>query len=421
MIILFIITALVCSYYFVSLKGHVDIVTIAFFSNLLFFIPGFLGYTFIQVGDLKVYASDIAQKTYVVMILSMLSLIITSILLDKKLIIIKAGFREKPDSMVPLFINISILFSILCFVFVLQLTNFDIILEGEKEIIFSGNSLSKSFHSAFRYAAAFAFILSYISNKKSHFIISLFLLLVDIYCGFRSVASVSFISIFFFYFQGKRFSIAKYRKAAIVVLFCIFAMTSYKNFYHLIKEGKFSEIHQKITTENITERLISRLPSFNQISILNACIKEKFVIPKEHFKILIEIPFPFRITSGELITFNDRFQDYLFPNIPGGLAANPFAEFYSLNGFPSLILFLVLNAFVLLLFTFLYSKLNSQKYKMILVFCACFYAFYLNRSDLYRILLIMRRIIIYFFIINICVVAIAQVNWKITGKINQHG
>ena len=79
MIILFIITALVCSYYFVSLKGHVDIVTIAFFSNLLFFIPGFLGYTFIQVGDLKVYASDIAQKTYVVMILSMLSLIITSI------------------------------------------------------------------------------------------------------------------------------------------------------------------------------------------------------------------------------------------------------------------------------------------------------------------------------------------------------
>ena len=393
--LVFIITSACLSCYFIFVKRYIDLTSAAFFSILFFFAPGFLGRTVIQAGWEGIYSDQIHSGTYLIMMLVMVGTFLVSLFSD----VTANRFRKRVltvDRKSEVFLYLSFWLGLSALAILIFQSDWSIFTKGQKEAIFVEGGATKGLHSVFRYSMAFSLLTGYLLARRKMFTLAGAFLLLDVYMGFRSVAAVGVLSLFVIFSINRKHVILRYGRVVASLLLCVAFFVIYKDFYIIVKTGRFSDVSRKLGRENYIEHVLCRIPGFNQVSVINECVAQKFRIPHGHFRHLVEVLAPVRMTSEDIVSFNDRFQDELFPKASGGLAGNPYAEFYAWMGLNGLLIFLFFNSICLWLLNAFYLMSDHALGKMVSAFVGCFHVFYINRCGLFQMLLIERRILIYF-------------------------
>lgn len=245
-------------------------------------------------------------------------------------------------------------------------------------------------------SASIGAVISFIQKRKFLFAICMFMLIFNIYIGFRSTTAIVVISIFLYslWKQGKQRLLIQNFKMIVLGGFIAIFFFSYKNIYSLIKAGEYSLAFERLTSLDYYINSISYSEPFATQLVLNEVVNQNFKVGVEHFAGIINHLVLFAGQLGAEITdFNSLFQPVLFPNVTSGMASNIWAEMWSSGGWPLLILFLVIFTTVLFFGSRLLNISDSNIQGLVLL-SMTYWAFYIHRNTLYYQINLEKRVLI---------------------------
>jgi hypothetical protein len=221
--------------------------------------------------------------------------------------------------------------------------------------------------------------------RKQYFLAFLCFLIIswDVYIGFRGHAAFFLIGIFvvFLYKLGPIRLISLWRVHFAGLLAAIF-MFSYKGVYVTVKHGEiFAAADKFFSIDGIRSSIMGSEPFITQ-AILNRVMRDNYRIPVENLadQFLAVIPLSRSLLSFNVPSFNDFFQEDLFPGFDYGMAQNWWAYWYSVTGW----LGLLLGLMILLLGCVIVNRLLDSKSSLLISLSgmlAAIWLFYIHRND----------------------------------------
>lgn len=375
--IIFLITFFLGLLYFVCAKRRFDFFTLANFSASIYFLPGVFGFV------LNPYTSNIKIKvpiypeTYLVMTLVLFGILISGFL-NKTKKTNNIHEIQKKQTITP---ELSLLIGTLGIIISFITTGQNLLLADKGEML---NYMNR-YHLFWQIGASIGGVLAYVTKKRKILILSLVLLLIDVYIGFRSVFAILMLSILTIHFSKKEpigfYKYINIKMILLIIPFLLFVFV-YKYLYIAIKLGEWQVVLEKITDINTYFLAITNSEPFTTQAILNEVIGNNFQTDLSHFKGIL---YQFILFSPELgaksTSFNDLFQPVLFPYQRFGLANNIWAEMLSSGGVGLLLIFILVFCLILKIF----SNLLFVGNPMIIGISAllgAYWAFYIHRNDL---------------------------------------
>ncbi len=389
---LFYIISVCGSIYFLMKKRHFDIYTLAFFSAIIYFIPGFFGYV-IYPGQIKV---PLEVKTYTVFILVLISIFLIALYKDMK----RDEFNKKGNKEI-MVIEGKYTLSILVIISIL-VTTYGIIVIN-KDLLGSKMDIAARLGSMFTlliYSASLAFTISFVDKKKTQSIISFILLLFIFLIGFRSPVALSVLAVIMLRFkESKRIRLISYNFMYIILILLFgYFMIMGKVFYGAFKtQGLTMAISRLFDKEYIRLGFLSMEP-FGIQAILNEIIVRRFYVGFDHLKdIVYQLLVVPSLFGGNTQAFNTIIQTELFPGLNYGMAYNIWAEAIASGGFGFLLVVIIIYVFVLfILDRFMESNNNVVKATGALI--GSYWSFYIHRSSIAVQLTYTRHILYTIFI-----------------------
>jgi hypothetical protein len=386
--VLFIVVAIVGTLFFIKRKAGFDYFTLAFFSCLIYFMPGFVGYVGIT-GLVSV--SAIVPEAYGIMVFVMASIILfawgTGFVRKKKL----------PRTILvedPLFIK-ALFFLALFGLIMTIVTSGSALFSPNKHFVMA--NLDR-WHTLFYSAATVGLPAAFMAKKYAYLAGFFALLLFDLYVGFRSSFAIAVISVLVVYFSAHGWRDLKKLKPKIVLpaVLAVVVLFGYKQIYIFIKYGYWSLIWNRVTDPHFFTAIFMRSEPFATQAILNSVVKSNFHVGFSYIYDVIYGFVPFAPALGaNVASWHDVMQPALFPARIGGMAANIWAEMWSIGGWPLLIIFVLIFNLVLLLGN---RTLRSDNYviKAGLAPAFCYWAFYIHRNEVLYMAQLEKRMLVMF-------------------------
>ncbi len=385
-IIFYIVCILGFIYFFIN-KRTFDFFSIAYVSSMVYFLPGFFGTTFLPGWII----TDLLMETYFIMCLIPVSIVITAIIYDYYNVsdehIIKYDFQNSEYT----YIMINII-TIVSFIMMMLTMGSSLFLADKKEMMLEINSWSKIWENA----VCIGIVLAYLNNNKKSFLVYLAMIAFIIYTGDRTIPAIALISIMTIVFnsQGKQSILFKrFKLVSISVLFALFFFV-YKYLYIHIKLKMWTEVFEKLTNPYFYLETVKFSEPFAIQTILNETIKHDFYVGMGHFTGLLNqlVPFGNRLGATS-VTFNNLFQQQLFPEVTYGMGSNIWAEMLSAGGWGLLFIFVLLFNMVLYVGNGLFRK-SYGNFRVLMVILLSFWSFYIHRSSLEYTINLNKRIIL---------------------------
>jgi hypothetical protein len=388
--------------YFLLKKRQFDYFSLAYFSALIYFLPGFFGFTsFHASGDWS--DASIHPEAYLVMIFVMLSIFVSAFISSR---IHKSFNINKTIPAEPWVSRLLMVLTVVGFSGLLASSG-SALFQPEKDIVLE--SLNR-WHILFYSAATIGFPIAL--HKRQHFLAGLFIAFLgfNLFIGFRFSLAISIISalVLVLFSKGKqRLLIDNWKMIIGAMLFGTF-MFGYKVIAYAVKSGMWAVVWNRLQDANTYLFMFIRSEPFLVQQTLNEVVTNRFETTADH---VISSLYQFILFAPELgaesITFNSLFQPALFPNVEYGLAANIWAQMWSAGGWPLLIVFvLIFNVILALGNSTLRARSAVLKAGLAPVFC--YWAFYIHRNELgYALNLEKRLLLLLFFVI--VVLAIVKV------------
>ena len=377
-----------CCYFFLK-KRKVDLYTVSFFSALIYFMPGFFGYV-VYPGRIR---KPIHDQVYTVFCLVLLFIVFGAL--------IKDFFRRTQDR-IPYVILGSEYFEAILSGTAFCLMGYQIVVLGPlllapKRVMMS--HLGPSFV-LLRNSASLAFLVSYLSGKKTPLRISLGVLLFTFLIGFRSPVALTGLALIVLQFGNlRRAPLVSYAKYAIPISFFGYIVAMGKVFYGTFKAVGLRGAFSVLFNAELIVSAFSTLEPFGVQAILNEIIVSNFHIGFSHLKNvlyqLLVIPSRF---GGNTQAFNIAFQTQLFPEVTYGMAYNIWGEALASGGYPFLLLVIV----CFLLGISFFDRLLESGNHIVKGTAACmgtYWSFYIHRNSISTELTLQRHIL-YTFIIG---------------------
>lgn len=394
MIFLFYFVNIIGLGYFLLKKRTFDLFALAFFCQLLYFVPGFFGIT-LYLENGKEVVEIIFDKTYIIISVFSLSLIVFSIFYDfRNYVYLKRRVNKNYLG------EVLLLISFVFFLSILKSNNDLFILEKSFLMDKVGANLLMM-----EITASLSVIIFFVQKKYIKLFFSSIIILVDLYIGFRFTFILTLISIILYSLNslGKVRLIKYYKYLLILVILTIFVFIS-KDFMYGLKFG-FSDysIERFKDLSFYLDSFFSTEP-FVIMAILNEVVKNDFYSDIDNISVFLKL-FPFVETLFEInfISFNSLFQPILFPNVEYGMANSIFAQIYSIGGIVFIIIFCVFFNYLLFFGNLLIIKNSS--FQPLCIFLFTILCFYIYRNDfLYLIGLIKNYLYIYIFAYLITIV-----------------
>lgn len=387
MIVFFYIICIIGLLNFFVRERIFDFFTIAYISSIVYFMPGFFGYTYLP-GWIK---TELVMETYLVMCLVIISILVTSIVYDNNLKngnnLVKYNIKSSNYIYMAIF-----LLTIISFIMMLITTGNSLFSADKKEMLLSINSWSKIWENAVCIGAVISF-----SQKRIKLFLMYFIMLAFIiFIGDRTIPAIALISIMTIQFnnQGKQKIFFTQKKLVLTSIFFALFFFVYKYLYINIKLRMWDQVLTKIVNPSFYIDTIKYSEPFAIQTILNEVIKQDFNAGVGHlFGIFNQlIPFGNKIGANS-VTYNSLFQSRLFPGVTYGMGSNIWAEMWSAGGWGLLIIFIVLFNIVLYLGNKYFQK-SYDNLKYLLVISLSFWAFYIHRSSLEYIINLNKRILL---------------------------
>jgi len=382
--------------YFLVKNRQFDYFALAYFSALVYFLPGFFGSTSYHIGGVW---SDtlIHPEAYWIMIFVLLSIWLSAWITSYTPKALEVKIALPTESGVSVLLLIS---TVIGFVALLA-TSGSVVFQPEKEVVME--SLGR-WHILFYTAATIGLPVAF--HKRQYFLAGLFLAFLgfDLFLGFRSALAISIISVVVIMLCKKgrqRLIFFNWKIILALLVFGVF-MFGYKMFAFAVKAGLWDVVWSQLEDANTYLFIITHSEPFAVQQTLNEVITNRFYTTADHiysslYQMLLFAP----ELGANNITFNSLFQPALFPDVEYGLAANIWAQMWSAGGWP-------LVAFFALIFNIVLAIGNATLRARSIVLKAglapvfCYWAFYIHRNELgYALNLEKRLLLMLFFVIVI--------------------
>lgn len=389
MIFLFYLVNFIGLIYFLFKKRTFDFFSLTFFSQLIYFIPGFFGTTNYMIGR-DIIEDTIVDGTYVILILFTVFLLLFTFIYDHSKF---SSYGEnkiyKVNSIISEMMIAISLVTLVSIIYTNGLLFFILEKKDLMEYVSSNLLLMET-------TASIAVVVAFLEKKKLILLLGFGILFIDIFIGFRFAFVISLVAILFIYTNNLgRIRLVSFWKFGLFMVFLAYFVILLKQFLYGFKFG-FSDysLQQFQTLEFYTNALIHSEP-FVIMSILNEVVKNNFTIQFDNILVVLKIfPFMESIFNLETTDYNQLFQPALFPYVNYGMANSIFAQFFSMGGYLFVIWFIFLYFCILFLGNsyLLYSKYS----KSIVVLLFSMQAFYIYRNDLlYQITLEKKYLVIF--------------------------
>jgi len=381
--IIYIFISIAALLYFLFRKRHFDFVSLAFFSSFVYFMPLFAGYTRGQTPNEMV---PIYEDVYFVGIFLFIALLMTAECVDlfekkQKRICKTVG----PKSSSQVFLYILVLLASVGLAGTILTAGTDLLLANKQEMM---SHLTK-FHILMTMASIIGGVFCFISHRRIPFFFFFFVLLFDVFIGFRSSIAIFFLSIatIWLFDKGRQPLIKtflRHWKQGLVVIICVLSFFMYKQIYSAVKLHDINRIVDKLSnTETYTQAFLAGEP-FTTQAILNEIIKIDFQVDANYLvgNIYQVIPFSNRFL-GETMSFNAKFQPYLFSEISYGMASNWWAEWYSLYGWIGIFFAVLIYVSGIILLSYYFIKYRFKPIILVLIIIfGSFWCFYIHRNEI---------------------------------------
>lgn len=396
--------------FFLIKRRQFDYFSLAFFSALIYFLPGFFGATSYHVGD-GWSDMSIDPEVYWIMIFVILSIWFSAWVSSYAPKLLEFNIALPSESLV----SKLLMFSASAGFIGLLVTSGSEVLQAEKEIVMQ--SLGR-WHILFYTAATIGLPVAYL--MRQYLLAGLFLasLSFDLFLGFRSALSIGIISVLvvMLYAQGRQRLIAANWKIILAALMFGLLMFGYKEIAFAVKAGMWDLVWSNLNDANTYLFMFTHSEPFVVQQILNEVVASRFETNADHiFSSLYQLMLFAPELGAETITFNSLFQPSLFPDVEYGLAANIWAQMWSAGGWTLLIVFtLVFNMVLALGNATLRARSIVLRAGLAPVFV--YWAFYIHRNELGYALNLEKRILLLLFFVIVIVSIIKKATSQGSGQ-----
>lgn len=405
--ILFTLASLIGIIYFLLKKRIPDLYTIAYFSAIIYFIPGFVGYV-VYPGGAKV---KIDERVYIVFLLVEIAVIFGAVVKDAT--DMSRNYLSNPIIKVTGTKYIAEILMIIAL-----LVSFYEIIKVNKYLFASKRVMMPMLGRVFTlliYSASLSFLFGFIEKKKLTTWLSLIMLIFLFLMGFRSPIALSILALILIKVRsGKKISfIIQCSKQTVAILIFGYFMIMGKIFYGTFKILGLKEAFFKLIDIDSIVIGINSIESFAIQTILNEVIVRNFSIGFSHLQDIIYqlliIPSYFGADSQ---AFNIIIQTELFPGLNYGMAYNIWAEAIACGGFA----FLIIVILIFVTGIAVLDRLSNIKNPIIQgtsALMGVYWSFYIHRSSIAVELTYQRHIVyalIIGFILSICLTIMIKVS-----------
>ena len=391
--IFYLLVSLFGIFYFLTYRRNFDFLTIGFISQQIYFSPCLVD---IFISSDNYYLYPVNQGVFITGMLLILSFLFFSLKLYDG--------RYRAKKYLDLGFKYHAFFST-----VIALLSFLISFYQAGPVLFSGakadvlNSIDR-FYILWSISALYGISTAIVFNKKIYIYINLFLIILTIYVGFRSIAAIAAISflVIFFVMEGKKVNLFfdHYRKVLIGLFFGFFFLI-YKGLYIAVKFGNYDTVLERLSDKEFYSEVFFNAEPFGIQRIFSDVIEYNFFIGLENLNRFILV---FTLFSNDLgidaRSFNQYFQPALYGDVGYGMGSNVWAHMYSSGGWLLLIIFIILYGFSL---RWLSKKVyySNIKYTPLFIVLGSYWAFYIHRNDLFYQLGLEKRVLIIFLIVSL--------------------
>lgn len=385
---LFIFIALAGGAYFLLAKRRFDYFALAFFSALIYFMPGFMGTTSYHVEGVW---SDTAihPEVFGIMIAVMSSIWLAAF--GASCLPAWSG----PNWSIPAtewHARLMLLAAIAGLAGLLA-TAGSTVFDPDKAVVLGGLG---RWHILFYTAATIGLSLAF--NERRYLLALVFVALLgfDLFIGFRSAIAISIISVMVVLLstQGRqRLIAANWKLISAMLLFGIFLL-GYKMIAFAVKAGMWDLVWRQLQDPNTYIFMLTHSEPFLVQQTLNEVVLNRFETNADHiFSSLYQFVLFAPELGAEEVGFNSLFQPALFPDVEYGLASNIWAQMWSAGGWPLLMFFILIFNIVLAIGNAtLSARSNVIRAGMAPVFC--YWAFYIHRNELGYALNLEKRLLL---------------------------
>jgi hypothetical protein len=403
--LLFICIALGGLCYFLLVRRQFDLLALGFLSGCAYFFPGFVGEVIYPLEASSVYGIhlEIDPSTYLVMVLVLGSILGVALLssrmgLEARVLMVQAAAqtqRETPQklSFMP---EVATFWAVFGLAMTWQTAGGDILFSPDKNLILEEFTRWSVLWSI---GSVVGLLMAVEQRRLLLALVCAGLIGVEMYVGFRVSLATALIGLIYISLNrlGEvRALIAKFHVFALGAL-GMGALLVYKYLYIAIKFGDFDYVWANLANPELYHAALFRSEPFLTQAILNQVLIEEYRVGWAHLDNLFASLMIFSSELGlEVQGFNDLVQPHLFGSITqSGIAANIWAEAYSVAGWFTLIPFALLYALTLLIGTRIIARAPLDA-RAFLIAGFCFWAFYIHRNDMLFQITLEKRVAFYF-------------------------
>jgi hypothetical protein len=381
---LFFVLAVYGSYFFAVRRGQFDFVSVAFFSQLIYFMPGFYGYVINPYYPSTIPSIPVFTETFTVWNIALAATILSGTLYRPE------KGTTWPDIKTSNAFDFSLIFVIVfSFSIEMYLGGGAFLSANKFEALESATRFSLLFGSASQ-IGLFAFA---IQGKFKKLIIPLAGVSLLLYAGFRNDFALATIAAATFVARRNGVWIfAKPRFFVPLIAFILFIFL-YKGFLVSYRGDRWADFYASLDPDTFLQTSLLTSEPFLTQSILNDTLIRNLSLPPASifYSLFAAIPLISPLVGTDLLPAQFDFQEQLFPNLHYGVASNIYAYFYATLGWIGIVLFILAHCLLLISVSRWLGSVKSATARLGLMSVGAYLAFFIHRNDLTNALLQMNR------------------------------
>jgi hypothetical protein len=375
--------------YHVLGRKRSDFLTISFFSMVVYFSPGLVGFVSNPYYPGVMPYIPVQLEVYYVFFIALVSNLIFSAYSD-------FYYKEETGTANMAVVSGStktIILSILIIFFILSLVESgSALFNADKSVVLESRGRMLVFFSVIAQVALFVGL-----TNPSRVLtpVSILAMAFLVFIGFRSYFAIAMIAVAgkFILSRSVR-SLFNPASATLVVAVSLFVLM-YKQFYIFIKMGRSDLASDRLYSDGLFYKTIFSSEPFLTQFILNETIIREYSEPvlKTLSSFLLIVPGLTQFAGISNDSLNFDFQEVLLPTISYGVGSNIYAHWFASLGWLGVILFTLVHNGVLLYLSSL-AKRGGEVLSTTAFLCASFLAFYVNRNDMFFTMQVVERYIL---------------------------
>lgn len=376
--------------YFVLFKRRFDFFSLAFFSAIVYFLPGFFGFA-LRPATIYSVAGErmpLVENTYVVFCLVLTAILGAALVYDQ---LPALGLPDRKIPLTGLALASFVALALVGFGMTVVNLGETLLTPDKRQILLAVGR----WRTLWVVSASLAAVLAFQLRRWWVLALAMGLLFVDLYVGFRNNLALTTISIFtvWLYSKGRgRLAVNQFRVAFGAGL-AGFGFFLYKQLYQQVKAGDWGRLVERLGSRELFESSILDSEPFITQAVLNEVMANRFRLGMDGFAEAIYGALLFSPSLGSSFeSAHDVFREVLFPGAPSSMASTIWGEMWSRGDWPLLVFFLGVFALGLAFWSTLLRS-SDPLIQLIAVLNGSYWAFYMHRNTLLFQVTLHKRII----------------------------